>query len=84
MLSLGPKMTHLPILSKIRIFLKIPNSSFYALLNASHQVLFQENIMNRFREKFEKVNFGPQNDPILPYFRHNKNSKSKTIPFIHF
>ena len=41
--------------------------------------------MNRFRQKFKSIDFGPQNDPF-PHFRHNQKflSKSKTITLNHF
>ena len=71
-LILIPKMTYIPILGIRRIFFKMQNSHFKLLCNTFHQVQFQKNLRNRFREKFKNVDFRPRMT-LFPYFGFNKN-----------
>ena len=56
-------MTNYPRFEHNKIFIK--KSHFYPLINASHMVHFQKNLMNRFREKSKCIYFGPKNDSFL-------------------
>ena len=65
--DLGPKNTLIyPTWGILRIFLKLQNSCFKQIFNASHQVHFQKNLMKRFRKKFQNVDFGPKNASTYP------------------
>ena len=55
--------------------------TFIHLFNAFHQVEFQKNLMNRFKENLKNVNFGPKNTPFL---YQNFSVKIKTITLNHF
>ena len=44
------------------------NNLFYSFLNACHQVKFEENFINKFREKFKYINFGTKNAHFSPFF----------------
>ena len=48
--------------------LKTRNSQFYLVFTASHRVQYQKNLLNRFREKFKKVDFGPKNSSFTPFW----------------
>ena len=48
-----------PILGIIKIFFKTQRNHFNSFLMP---VQFQKNLMNRLREKFKSVDFGPKND----------------------
>lgn len=48
---------------------------------------FSKNLLNKFREKFKRVDFEYENDPFPPpYLKHNENFylKSKTVTLHHF
>lgn len=44
------------------------NNLFYSFLNACHQVKFEENFINKFREKFKYIDFGTKNTHCSPFF----------------
>ena len=48
--------------------LKTRNSQFYLIFTASHQVRYLKNLLHRFREKFNKVDFGPKNSSFTPFW----------------
>ena len=48
--------------------LKTRNSQFYLIFTASHQVQYLKNLLQRFREKFNKVDFGPKNSSFTPFW----------------
>ena len=62
-------------------FFKNPKSHFYQFSYFYHQVEFQKNLMNKFRENFKLFILGSK----MTHFEHNLSfpSKSKTANFIH-
>ena len=66
-----------------RMFFKYPNYQFYPIFNVCHEVQFQKNLKNRFRENLE--NAGPKNRPFTPFWPKQRFF-SKKVPslFSHY
>ena len=73
-MTLGPKLHHLPHFRHNKNFPQKSESHFKPLFNTCHQVQFQKNLTNLFREKFKNVNFGPQNDLFFSFWAYKEFS----------
>ena len=49
------------------LLVKNPNSPFYLLFNACHQVQFQKNLTKISTENFKIVDLGPKNDRFIAF-----------------
>ena len=62
--------------------LKIKNYHFCPIFNVCHQVYFQKNLKNRFREKFKNIDLGHKNSSLIPFWVSQEFSLK--TEFCHF
>ena len=61
------KIKHLTLTPKCKFCIKTQTVNFTEFFNACHQLQFQKNLINRFRENFKKTDLELKNEPFTPF-----------------